>query len=76
MNSKLVVASPNDPTRPFDVFAFYHKKNTLWNSEMTANLKARPGPRQVADHAPYFATVCQYDSSSRSGLRPFGSSLF
>jgi hypothetical protein len=26
-NSKLVVASPNDTTPPFEVFAYYHKDN-------------------------------------------------
>jgi hypothetical protein len=26
-NSKLVVASPDDTTPPFEVFAYYHKNN-------------------------------------------------
>jgi hypothetical protein len=75
-HSKSVVGSPSDPARPFDVFAFFHKKNILWNSKMTVDLKARSGPRHVTDHAPRSGTVCQYDSSGLPGLRPFGSSLF
>jgi hypothetical protein len=38
----LVVPSPNYTTLPFDVFAYYPKKNISWNSERTANMKARP----------------------------------
>jgi hypothetical protein len=75
-SSKSVVASPNDTTRPFDVFSYYPKKNISWNSEMTVNLKARSKGRQVTDHAPHSAAVCEYDSPRLLGLYPFGSSLF
>jgi hypothetical protein len=75
-NSKSVVGSPSDPTRPFVSFAFYLEKKILWNSEVTINLKARAIPRQAADHAPHSFTARQNDSSRLSGLRPIGSSLF
>jgi hypothetical protein len=75
-DSKLVIASPNYTTRPFDVFTHFPKKNFLWNSEMSVNLKTRPEGRQVADHARYSVAICEYDSPRLSDPHPFGSSLF